>query len=41
MVADPNIFNKFYIAEEYHQNYLGKNPGGYTCHLVYFDSYLG
>lgn len=22
----------FYVAEEYHQNYLDKNPGGY-CHL--------
>ena len=22
----------FYRAEEYHQNYLDKNPGGY-CHL--------
>ncbi|KAA0205740.1 peptide-methionine (S)-S-oxide reductase [Candidatus Uhrbacteria bacterium] len=21
-------------AEEYHQNYLQKNPGGYTCHFV-------
>lgn len=31
---------KFYPAEEYHQDYLDKNPGGYTCHAVYFDSYL-
>lgn len=22
----------FYPAEEYHQDYLIKNPGGYTCH---------
>lgn len=32
--------NKFYPAEEYHQDYLQKNPGGYTCHTIYFDSYL-
>ena len=25
---------KFYKAEEYHQNYLSKNPGGYTCHYI-------
>jgi peptide-methionine (S)-S-oxide reductase len=31
---------KFYEAEEYHQDYLIKNPGGYTCHAIYFDSYL-
>lgn len=31
---------KFYPAEDYHQGYLQKNPGGYTCHLIYFDSYL-
>ena len=31
---------KFYPAEEYHQDYLKKNPGGYTCHAIYFDSYL-
>ena len=31
---------KFYEAEEYHQDYLEKNPGGYTCHAIYFDSYL-
>jgi methionine-S-sulfoxide reductase len=24
----------FYIAEKYHQDYLEKNPGGYTCHWV-------
>ncbi len=22
----------FYSAEDYHQDYLQKNPGGYTCH---------
>lgn len=31
---------KFYLAEEYHQDYLQKNPDGYTCHAIYFDSYL-
>ena len=31
---------KFYLAEDYHQDYLIKNPGGYTCHAIYFDSYL-
>ena len=31
---------EFYPAEAYHQDYLEKNPGGYTCHAVYFDSYL-
>jgi len=24
----------FWSAEEYHQDYLQKNPGGYTCHWV-------
>ena len=24
----------FYPAEEYHQDYLEKNPGGYTCHFL-------
>ena len=24
----------FYTAEDYHQNYLVKNPGGYTCHFL-------
>ncbi len=30
----------FWPAEEYHQDYLQKDPGGYTCHAIYFDSYL-
>ena len=25
---------QFYPAEGYHQDYLVKNPGGYTCHFV-------
>ncbi len=25
---------KFYKAEEYHQDYLQKNPHGYTCHWL-------
>jgi methionine-S-sulfoxide reductase len=24
----------FFAAEDYHQDYLQKNPGGYTCHYV-------
>ena len=31
---------KFYKAEDYHQDYLVKNHGGYTCHAIWFDSYL-
>jgi len=27
-------FTAWYEAEEYHQDYLRKNPGGYTCHFV-------
>lgn len=25
---------EFYAAEDYHQDYLQKNPGGYTCHFL-------
>lgn len=25
---------KFYMAEQYHQRYLEKNPKGYTCHFL-------
>ncbi|MEK7462024.1 MAG: peptide-methionine (S)-S-oxide reductase MsrA [Patescibacteria group bacterium] len=31
---------RFWPAEDYHQDYLQKNAGGYTCHAIYFDSYL-
>lgn len=24
----------FYLAEHYHQDYLQKNPGGYSCHIL-------
>ncbi len=33
-------FTQFWPAEGYHQDYLVKNPGGYTCHRIYFSSYL-
>ena len=26
--------SKFYPAEDYHQKYLVKNPGGYNCHVL-------
>jgi methionine-S-sulfoxide reductase len=25
---------RFWTAEEYHQDYLKKHPGGYTCHYI-------
>jgi peptide methionine sulfoxide reductase MsrA len=25
---------KFWPAEAYHQDYLKKHPGGYTCHFI-------
>jgi methionine-S-sulfoxide reductase len=31
----------FWRAEEYHQDYLVKNPGGYTCHYLRPESVLG
>lgn len=34
-------FTKFWPAEDYHQDYLEKNPNGYTCHAIWFESYLG
>lgn len=27
-------FKEFFPAEEYHQKYLLKHPGGYTCHFI-------
>ena len=34
IVTEVTAATKFYPAEEYHQDYLKKNPGGYTCHWV-------
>ena len=31
---------RFWPAEPEHQDYLQHNPSGYTCHAIYFDSYL-
>jgi len=30
----------FWEAEDYHQDYLQKNPTGHTCHFVRFGTYL-
>ena len=32
VVTEITKYDKFYPAEDYHQNYLKKNPFGYTCH---------
>lgn len=32
VVTTVTLEKEFYDAEEYHQNYLQKNPGGYSCH---------
>ncbi len=34
IVTSLEPFAEFYAAEEYHQDYLQKNPQGYTCHYV-------
>lgn len=31
----------YWTAEQEHQDYLEKNPGGYTCHVLRPDSVLG
>jgi peptide-methionine (S)-S-oxide reductase len=33
-------FTTFWTAEEYHQDYLVKNPNGYTCHFERFGTFL-
>jgi len=37
IVTEVVPFQKFYTAEEYHQNYLDKNPDGYICHFLRTD----
>jgi peptide-methionine (S)-S-oxide reductase len=39
VVTTLEALDVFYDAEDYHQDYLVKNPGGYTCHVEYFKSY--
>ncbi len=34
VVTEIQAFERFYPAEDYHQDYLVKNPGGYTCHFL-------
>lgn len=34
IVTEVVPFKVFYRAEEYHQQYLVKHPGGYSCHFV-------
>ena len=34
VVTEVVPFKEFFRAEGYHQKYLLKNPGGYTCHYV-------
>jgi methionine-S-sulfoxide reductase len=34
VVTEINDAGRFKIAADYHQDYLEKNPGGYTCHFV-------
>jgi len=40
VVTSLEPFTEFYKAEDYHQDYLQNNPSGYTCHAIWFDSYL-
>ena len=34
IVTEISPAKEFYSAEDYHQKYLVKNPGGYTCHIL-------
>jgi peptide methionine sulfoxide reductase msrA/msrB len=34
IVTEITAATEFYPAEEYHQKYLVKNPGGYNCHVL-------
>lgn len=40
VVTSVEPFTTFYPAEGYHQDYLQKNPDGYTCHYSRGGSYL-
>jgi peptide-methionine (S)-S-oxide reductase len=34
IVTELKPLEAFWPAEDYHQNYLQNNPGGYTCHFI-------
>ena len=34
VVTEIEPASEFFSAEDYHQDYLQKNPGGYTCHWL-------
>jgi peptide-methionine (S)-S-oxide reductase len=34
VVTEITPAKEFYSAEDYHQDYLQKNPGGYNCHVL-------
>lgn len=34
LVTEVTKAGHFYSAEDYHQDYLKKNPNGYTCHFI-------
>lgn len=34
LVTEVTPFKNYYRAEEYHQDYLVKNPNGYSCHYL-------
>lgn len=34
VVTSLEKFKTFYLAEDYHQDYLRKHPAGYTCHYL-------
>lgn len=34
IVTEVVAVSEWFSAEDYHQDYLKKNPGGYTCHFV-------
>lgn len=40
VVTSIEMFSRFWTAESYHQDYLMHNPTGYTCHAIFFNSYL-
>ncbi len=41
LVTEISPAGPFYPAEDYHQDYLQKDPGGYTCHYLRPEAVLG